>query len=119
MEIRGTQSWLSLGQKKQHPPTLMPGNCLAEVFSPKSRGGCKQSSIRGASCLEDKSMTPVGETLFSSVPPSNSLVSILKGAVSAQKAFHGFETEMRELLGGTEEFHRQVDMFNLSGPSNI
>ena len=26
-----------------------------------------------------------------------------KGAVSAQKALRGFETETRELLGGTEE----------------
>ena len=33
---------------------------------------CKKSLI----CLEGKSMTPLRETLFSSVPPSNSLVSI-------------------------------------------
>ena len=28
----------------------------------------------------------------------------LKGAVSAQKALQGSKTEIRELLGGTEEF---------------
>ena len=41
----------------------------------------------------------IGKTLFSVVPPSN----FLKGAVSAQKALQGSQTETRELLFRTEE----------------
>ena len=37
----------------------------------------------------------------------------LKGALSAQKAFQGSETETRELLGGTEEVFPQWGVINL------
>ena len=54
----------------------------------------------------------------------------MKGAVSAQKALHGSETETRELLGGTEEIsvsperghqfaHQATQMFFTKRKRNI
>ena len=50
-------------------------------------------------------MTPVRETQFSVVPEATHEArrGPLKGAVPAQKALQGSETETRELLVGTKE----------------
>ena len=50
-------------------------------------------------------MNPLQDTLFSVVPEATHEASqgFLKGAMSAQKALQGSETEARELLGGTKK----------------
>ena len=63
----------------------------------------KQS--RSASVFLDTALGPARIERNSVVPEATQEASRgpEKGAVSAQKAFRGSETETRELLGGTEE----------------
>ena len=73
--LLGLEKELGLAEASANlmPPSPAPATGLAT----NSILFCFLSCTKSLICLEGKSMTPRQETLFSSVPPSNSLVSVL------------------------------------------